>query len=152
MSQISTAYDNFVTRVDAALTSGAGWNKLPNAYDVEKNPEIYLKQGYAIGLGAGTNTKRLQSSTISISREFNVTISRSFDYPDLEVTGRQTTEKTILEDLKGLVADIEGNSSLNSGQIFCSYQGDGGIEFVDSENAEFLSIRATFLVEYFETF
>jgi hypothetical protein len=152
LSQISTAYDNFVTRVNAVLTSGAGWNKLPNAYSVDKNPEIFLRQGYAIGLGAGTNTKRVLSNTISISREFIVTIVRALDATGLEVTGLQTTEKTIFEDLKLLIADVEGNQTLNQGQILCAYVGDSGIELVDGETEEFLSVRATFIIEYFETF
>lgn len=152
MSQITTAYDNFVTRVDAVLASGSGWVKLPNAYSIDKNPEIYLRQGYAIGLGTGTNTKRVQSNTISISREFIVTIVRALDATNLEVTGLQTTEKTLFEDLKGLIADVEGNQTLNQGQILCSYVGDSGIELVDGETEEFLSVRATFVIEYFETF
>lgn len=150
-SEITTAYNNFVTRVDAVLTSGNGWIKLPNAYRIEKNPEIYLNQGYAIGIGPGENTKRLLSNTISISREFFVVLVRTQDATDLEVTNKQTLEKTLLEDLKLLVADVEGNSTLNQGSIICSYQRDDGFEFVDGETAEFLSLRATFIVEYFET-
>ncbi len=151
MSQVSTAYDNFVTRVDAVLTSNNGWMKLPHAYDVDKNPELYLRQGYSIGIGSGSNTKRVLSNTISISREFIVTLVRSLDYLDLEVTGRQTLEKQLFEDLKLVIADVEGNSTLNAGQILCSYQGDGGIEYVDNETSEYVSLRSTFVVEYFET-
>lgn len=151
MSKVTTAYDNFVTRVDAVLTSGNGWNKLPHAYNVEKNPEIFLSQGYAIGIGSGSNTRRVQSNTISVSREFVVTIVRSMNTLDLEVSGKQTAEKQLLEDLKLLIADIEGNSTLNAGQILCSYSGDGGIEYIDTETAEFNLIRANFLIEYFET-
>jgi hypothetical protein len=151
MSAISTAYDAFVTRVNAVLTSGNGWVKLPHAYRIEKNPEIYLNQGYAIGLGPGINTKRVLSNTLSISREFFVTIVRTQDSTDLEVTLKQTAEKTLFEDLKLLIADLEGNSTLNQGSILCSFASDAGIESVDGETAEFLSLRATFLVEYFET-
>jgi hypothetical protein len=150
-SKVTTAYDNFVARVDAVLTSGNGWIKLPHAYNIEKNPEIYLKQGYAIGIGQGANTKRVQSNTISISREFILTIVRTSDTLDLEVTGRQTVEKQLFEDLKLVIADIEGNSTLNSGQILCGYVGDAGIEYVDTENSEFNLIKANFLIEYFET-
>lgn len=151
MSAVSTAYDALVTRVDAVLTSGAGWNKIPNAYNIENNPEIYLKQGYAIGLGSGLNTKRLLSKTVSISREFIVTITRTVDQLDLEVSGRQSIEKQLMEDLKLLIADLEGNSSLNEGQIFCSYEGDEGIDSVDGETFEFMAVRARFSIEYFET-
>lgn len=151
MSAISTAYDNFVTRVDAVLTSGNGWVKLPRAYAIEKNPEIYLNQGYAVGLGPGLNTKRTLSNTLSISREFTVTIVRVQDATDLEVSGKQTVEKTLFEDLKLLIADLEGNSTLNAGSILCSFQGDAGIESVDGETAEFILLRATFIIEYFET-
>ena len=151
MSQVSTAYDNFLTRVAAVLASGNGWMQLPHAYVVDKNPEIYLRQGYAIGVGAGVNTKRLLSSNVSISREFIVTITREMPALDLEVTNRQTTEKQLFEDLKLVIADVEKNATLNAGQILCSYQGDGGIEYVDGETTEFASLRATFQIEYFET-
>lgn len=152
LSQVSTAYDNFVSRVDAVLTSANGWIKLPHAYAIEKNPEIYLKQGYAIGISSGTNTKRLLSKTISINRQFSLTISRALDLLDLEVGGRQTIEKQLFEDLKLVIADIEGNQTLNSGEIFCQYESDGGIEYVDGETAEFAIIRAVFSLEYYEQF
>lgn len=151
MSQITTAYDNFVTRIDAVLTSGNGWIKLPHAYNIEKNPEIYMKQGYAIGIGAGLNTKRTFSNTISISREFNVILVRAMHTLDLEVTGRQSVEKQLFEDLKLVIADVEGNSTLNQGQILCSYTGDAGIDYIDAEISEFSLLRANFLIEYFET-
>jgi hypothetical protein len=151
MSLISTAYDNFHTRVAAVFTSGAGWSKLPHAYIIDRNPEIYLKQGYAVGLGTGTNTKRLQSNVTSISREFILTITREMPALDLEVSGRETFEKSLFEDLKLIVSDMETDSTLNQGQILCSYQGDGGIEYVDGDTSEFISIRAIFLIEYFET-
>ena len=151
MSQVSTAYDNFLTRVDAVLTGAAGWIKLPFAYDIEKNPEIYLRQGYALGIGAGVNTKRVLSSTLSISREFTLTIVRALDATDLEVTLRQSLEKQLFEDIKLVIADVERNSTLNVGQILCSYSGDSGIEYVDGETSEYVQLRANFLVEYFET-
>lgn len=151
MSAITTAYDNFVTRINSVLTSGNGWIKLSNAYAVDKNPEIYLNQGYAIGLGPGSNLQMLQSNIVSMQREFILTLVRVQDATDLEVTLKQTAEKTLFEDLKLVIADIESNSSLNSGTIFCSYQGDSGIEFVDGETAEYLSLKATFILKYFET-
>jgi hypothetical protein len=151
MSTISTVYDNFVSRVAAVLTTNNGWNKLPNAYAIEKNPQIMLSQGYGIGLSSGVNTKRVQSSTLSIRREFTVTIVRSIDALDFDLSTRQTTEKTLFEDLKLVIADLEGNQTLNAGQIFCEYIGDGGIEFVDGDTSEYLAIRASFATEYFET-
>lgn len=151
MSQISTAYDNFHTRIAAVLTSNNGWVKLPHAYAIENNPEIYLKQGYGVGLGAGVNTKRVFSKTLSISREIILNIVREMTTLDLETTGRETIEKQLFEDLKLVIADVEANSTLNEGQILCSYQSDAGIEYVDGETAEFVLIRAVFLIEYFET-
>lgn len=151
MSQISTAYDNFVTRIDAVLTSGNGWIKLPHAYNIEKNPEIMLKQGYAISIGSGQNTRRLLSNIVSISREFTVTITRALETLDLEVTGRQSIEKQLFEDLKLIIADVEKNTTLNAGEIFCGYSGDSGIEYIDGETAEFAQVRANFTIEYFET-
>jgi hypothetical protein len=148
MSQISTAYDNFHTRVAAVLT---GWVKLPHAYALEKNPEIYLKQGYAVGLGPGNNTKRLLSKTLSISRELHLSIVREMPALDLEATGRESVEKTLFEDLKLVIADVEANSTLNEGQIFCSYQGDAGIEYIDGDSSEYAFIKAIFQIEYFET-
>lgn len=151
MSQVSTAYDNFVARIAAVLTSVNGWNKLPHAYNIEKNPEIMLVQGYAIGMGPGQNTRRLLSHIVSISREFNLTITRTLDALDLEVTGRQSIEKQLFEDLKLVIADVEKNTTLNAGEIICGYTGDSGIEYVDGETAEFAQIRANFTIEYFET-
>lgn len=150
MSQVSTAFDNFVSRVDAALTSGNGWIKLPNPYAIQNNPDVMLKQGYAIGIGAGTNTKRTLGDQVSIRRSFFVHISRAMDALDFDVAGRQSTEKTLLEDLKLVVADVEKHQTLNAGQIFCAFDGDDGIESIEGESSEFRALKANFIIEYFE--
>jgi hypothetical protein len=150
MSQITTAFDAFVTRVDAVLTSGNGWMKLPNAYAINQNPDIMLKKGYAVGIGAGSNTKKSLGNLISIRRNLFVHLSRALDALDLDVSLRQTTEKTLLEDLKLLVADVETAQTLNAGQIFVTFEGDDGIESIDGESSEFRAIKANFVIEYFE--
>ena len=150
MSQVSTVVDNIVTRLDALLTSAAGWNKLPFAYDITKNDEKYLKQGYAFAIGPGTNSKRLQSSKVSQRREITITLTRANDTLDSDEASKKTLEKTILENMRTVVADFEGNQTLNSGEIPVEFSSDQGIQFVNDENEEFLMIQGTFFVEYFE--
>lgn len=148
MSAVSTMFDNLKTRVAAVLT---GFNELPDAYAIEGNPDLYLKKGFSIGFGAGVNSKRLQSNKMSIRREMVITISRALDATELDPSGKQTTAKQLLEDLRSVISDLELNSTLNNGQTIAGFEADQGIQSVDGEKENFLFVQGTFAVEYFES-
>lgn len=148
MSAVSTMFDNLKTRVVAVL--GAEFADLPDAYDIEENPALLLKKGFAIGFGPGLNTKRTQSRLMSISRQMVITVTRALDATELDSSGKQATAKQLLEDLKLVMADLETNQTLNNGLTIAGFENDGGIESVKAEGENFLMIQGTFSVEYFE--
>ncbi len=145
---VSTLIDALITRLDAVLTSGSGWQKLPNAYSVEDNPDSFLKQGYSIGFGKGRNSKKMLSNILSMDREFIVTISRAMDATDLDLDTRVSIEKTLLEDMRAVVADFNVNAGTGTQNV--DFESDNGVEFFKLNEQDFLYIQGVFSSVTFE--
>lgn len=149
MSAVSTMFDALKVRVAAVLT---GFAELPDAYSIQKNPDLFLKKGFGIAAGPATNTRLVQSRMLSTRRQMVITISRACDATELDASGKQTTAKQLLEDLKSLVSDLELNTTLNNGLTIAGFESDSGIQSVDNEEGEnFLYVQGTFSVDIFES-
>lgn len=148
MSNFSNLYDAIVDRIEAVLPNHT---RLTNPYAVEQNPEGLLRQGWGLGLGAGSNTNRELSCRISIARDFNIVLSRKFYAKESDVENKAAVEKDLFEDLILLVRDFCDNSALPGALGIVSYTSDGGIEQVFGEKDNYLVLRTTFSVETWET-
>jgi len=149
MSNISTAFDNFKTRLSTLLPSHV---ELTNPYSVEQNTEGALNQGYGVILGPGSNSKRLVGCKLSVVRSFNLVLTRKFYAQELNITGKETTAKDLFEDQKLVIADTEKNPTIGSSAIAkIEYESDNGLEFVLTEADNYLKLETVFKVEYFET-
>jgi hypothetical protein len=149
-TKVSTAYDNLLTRLAAVFTSGSGWLQIPNGFDVPSNANGFLRQGYGLAIGQGVNKNRELSLQISIDRTFVVSISREVFKTDGDASGYGTVAKQLMEDLFSLVADFEKNTTLNTGQIFCHYESDNGIQPIENGDFSGVYVSATFTVALFE--
>lgn len=146
MSKVSTAYDNLITRLAAVFTSGSGWLQIPNGYDIPANADGFLRQGYGLAIGAGVNAKREVGGHYHVDRKFTVSISREVFKLDGDASGYGSVAKSLFEDLKLVISDFETNQTLNSGQIFCSYESDSGIQAVQGDGFAFMYLSAEFSV------
>lgn len=148
MSKITTIYDALVTRLSAIYTSHF---RLPNAYQVEQNPESWLLKGYALQVSPATNLNLKLSCQMSIARQFTVVLTREFKALDLDVTHKSTTEKDLLEDQYLLVKDFEKTVTVNDPAVAgCIFQGDSGILSVFPDKNNFLKLESIFTIRYFE--
>jgi hypothetical protein len=143
---ITTAYDNLVSRVAAVLTSGNGWLQIPNGWDVPSNAKGFLRQGYGLAIGAGVNAKLQLSLKLSVERKFTLSIAREVFKTDGDADGYATVAKQLFEDLKLVIKDFETNTTLNGGQIFCSYVSDTGIQPIESQDFSGMFVQSDFSV------
>lgn len=148
MSKVSDVFDNMLSRLVTVL--GAGWNELPNAYEVVDNPENILTLGYGLAYGPGQNFKKSLGSQLSMKRELVVLLSRKVDATDLDPTSLQTVAKQLLEDLHTVVAEFEKNTSINTGQIVATFESDTGVQFLGTGTGRFVYVQGTFSATYFE--
>ena len=147
MSKVSTIHENMLTRIGAILTSHV---RLSNPYKIEENPEILLKQGYGIAIGSANKIRGDLNNYRRFEREFTGSITRKFAAKENDGASKATTEKQILEDAFLVAKDFELDTTLNETAITTDFVSDGGIEYVAREKDNFLMVRATFAVQYFE--
>lgn len=150
MSKISDVYDALVLRLDTLFTSGAGYVRLPNPYEVEQNPAIYLRQGYGLAVGPGTNQNGSQCGLVRIRRIFSVIVSRKIDATELGVTDKDSGHKQLLEDMRTVLADFEKNVALSNDIANVIFASDSGINFVNGEDENYAYSEMQFAVDYFE--
>lgn len=149
-SAITTAVDALITRIGAVLTSGNGWLQIPNAYDIPSNAKGFLRQGFAVAIGAGTNSKLQLCNTLTVDRRFALSLSREVFKTDGDASGYNSIAKQLYEDLKLVIKDFETNSTLNTGLIFCGYESDSGIRPIEGDDFSGMFLSAEFKVQLIE--
>lgn len=147
MSDISTVYDAIITRVEAVLTSH---KRLSNPYKPDENSEKVLNKGYGVRFGPGVNTNR-QFNKLSVERTFGIVLTRRVYATEQAASKKASTEKSLFEDQKLILEDIEGDPTLGTSVVVkAAYTEDSGLEFVFVEKDNFLSLESIITVEYFE--
>jgi hypothetical protein len=148
MSNISTIFDTFKSKLQTWLPSHV---QLTNPYAIDQNTEMALSQGFGIRWGGGGNTNRLVGCQMSVQRTMTVIITRQFYANDLNVVGKETTEKYLMEDEYTIIKNIESDVDLGSSSLAkILFVSDNGIEFVFTEKDNYLKLEITFELEYFE--
>ena len=147
MSEVSTVYDALITRIEAVLT---GHFRLSNPYKLEENPSTFLRIGYGVGIGSGTNTRRPMAGCISIERSFPVSITRRYAALETNASAKATTEKQLMEDMFLLIKDFHENTSLTNGNRVVRFDSDNGINYVETETDRFMYVTGIISIEYFE--
>lgn len=149
MSNISDAYDNLRTRLAAVLPNH---KELVDPYNLERNSELFLKQGWGVVVGAGENTSRDIGSRFSVSRRMVVVITRAVAGGDIDVSTRVTAEKTLLEDQKTVINDLQYNGTLNNsaGVFRTDFVSDAGFEPALDDKVGFIALKSEFEIEYVE--
>lgn len=148
MSNITDIYNGLHTVVAAVLTSHV---RLPDAYNLDRNNEKFLKLGYAIATLPATRLDRSVCDRIWLARDFQVKITRQVTAREFDATGKGTVEKSLLEDLKLVYNELYAEDLAISGANRVVVNGDDGIEFVYGEKINFISIAMNISVEYNET-
>lgn len=147
-TKVSEIYDNIHVRLAALYPSSS---RLPNPYQPEDNPEPYLKSGYGVRIGPGTNANRVIGCQISIDREFTVVLSKKVYAREADGANKGVTEKALMEDVFTLINDVERDGTLNGSVVNTMYVTDSGIQFVFGEKDQFVYTEVNLTSNYFET-
>lgn len=148
MTKISNIYDELHTIVDSVLTD---YSELPNPYIPDDNPDIYMKKGYGITMGAASNSNRVVSKKVSISREFDFVFVRQINSTETNTTLIKSNAKQIMEDSFKVLEEIESNTSLNQLCVNARFESDSGLDFIEADTQRFFILTMVVSVEYFET-
>jgi hypothetical protein len=147
VSKITEVFDNLNTRLSAIYPS-ATYKKLVNPYILELNDTLSLNRGYGFYIGPGVNTRKLLGPNVTFEREvilFNTIVNRG---TERDVVIRETAEKTLIEDQ--FLAIESFHREILSDAWDLKWDSDGGIEFVFTQQQNFLSIRSTYRLSYSE--
>lgn len=148
MSQITTIYDNIHAAMSALFPSKL---EMSDPVVIENNDGATLDDGYGIAISSGVNTNRQLCDSYSVERTFTITLSKLNPGTHKSITIYDNTSKALLEELHLLIQNINSNVAIRNSVSVIDWLSDGGIERFSGDSKQFLIIRATFKLEYFES-
>ena len=143
---ISDVIDAMVVRMEAALPYAEEWARLPNPYRIELNPETMLRQGWAVAVSEGTNSKKLLSNHLTQIRNFKVLIAREALHDDSDPLALTNVAKDLQEDMRTVVGALEFQALDSDGRQQVSFVQDSGPQYMAGEERAFMFIEGTFAV------
>ncbi len=149
MSNISDAYVAIKAYVQNILPTH---QLLPNPYNLQQNPMIYLDQGVGIAFGPAENRESNMDCLVSLRRTVTISVTRKFNATNLNRTNKEDSEKLLLEDLYLLINEVQKYPQIDAyGPVTeFSYTDDGGIEQVFDERQDYIVLRCNFDLIYYE--
>jgi len=145
MSNITTVFNNLVTFMSTNLSDHF---RLNDPYNIEENPEQYLRKGWGIQVDDGVDTNRCISPEYYLGRTFTLVIVRESLAKDSDPARRETSKLDLLEDLHILIAAAVTENTLYQSAVNFKYISDGGLQEVFVNDKPYNFIEANFLVEY----
>lgn len=145
MSNITTVFNNLVTFMSTNLSDHF---RLNDPYNIEENPEQYLRKGWGIQVDDGVDTNRCISPEYYLGRTFTLVVVRESLAKDSDPARRETSKLDLLEDLHILIAAAVTENTLYQSAVNFKYISDGGLQEVFVNDKPYNFIEANFLVEY----
>jgi hypothetical protein len=147
MSIVTDIYNQIVTIVSAEIPTA---KRIPNPYSVLSNPATYLRYGYGVVIGPGTNTERYVGCVASWERDYTIVIVKQVFTTEHDTQGRVDNELSLDEERSLIYKAIEKNPSLNQTCVKGVVVSDSGIEYEEAESSKFVAIALSISVEYHE--
>jgi len=148
MTKINDIYDELHSITQVVLPE---YTELPNPYIPDDNPDIYMKKGYGISIGAASNTNRVVSKKVSILRDFDFVFVRQINSTETNTGLIKSNAKAIMEDSFKVLEEIENNTSLGQVCVKAEFVSDSGLDFIEADTQRFFILTMVVSVEYFET-
>ena len=127
-----------------------GYVKLPDSLDSTDNPYIHLEKGYSIGYsGASNASDNFCKGDVRIKRNYQVVLTNVY-VANLDADYRESLENQLINDHFSLVAAIECEPTLNGDCISAQFENDNGIEYLISDEKQFIIIVSNILIDYIE--
>jgi hypothetical protein len=147
-TQISTIYDNMITRLVALFPTHV---RMSNPYRPNDNIERHIENGsFGVAFGPGFNSEREMTCRLSVKREMVVTLTRKAYALEVDGAAKAVAEKQIFEDQLVLIKDFERDYTLSNTISNVKYVSDSGLEYVFDAKDNFIMIRTVCEIEYFE--
>ena len=114
--------------------------RLNDPYNIEENPEQYLRKGWGIQVDDGVDTNRCISPEYYLGRTFTLVIVRESLAKDSDPARRETSKLDLLEDLHILIAAAVTENTLYQSAVNFKYISDGGLQevFVNDKPYNFI--------------
>lgn len=145
-TDITDIYTALLARLATLLPSHA---RLSNVHDLAQNSEQFLRLGYGVLMGEAENTRRSLSKQSSTRRAIVIHLTRKVVARELAASTKGDTDLALLEDLQLLIDEAGANFTLSAGTHNFEYVSDTGIQHVHAGKENFISVSASFTVEYF---
>jgi hypothetical protein len=147
LSKISDIYDAVVTLVSTKLPA---YSRIPNPYALDENTAVLLKRSFGLAIGPGSNTERYVGCLVTWERVYTISLITQVVNTENDTTGRASIEKGLIEDHRAILLGFESDSTLGGICIKAVVTDDGGISYIDGQQAKFLAVEISLAVEYQE--
>lgn len=148
MTQITEVTTNLHSVINTILP---GYVRIPDSIDIEDNSETYLRQGYAVVIGDTTPNLETTCGLLDQERTFGVSLTQQVFQTEHNATGIQSAKLGIMEDAFTLVKELHfTNATINDSAVNCSFVGDDGVSFLETDRAKYYLVSLIFTVRYRE--
>lgn len=153
MSNVTLILNRFATIVETAIT---GITRIPNPYDPESSPGIYLKNGYGLAYGSAENaTDTLDGcGTIHIRREIMFMQLQEIAKVSTDTLGIKAQLDSMLENellvIKAIIEDHQLNGGASHVAMAARYTDSDGPDFLVGDKRKFFKTLTAFSVLYRE--
>ena len=147
MSKMTDIHNAIIAKVEATLT---GYKHIPNPYDANDNPELYLKKGFGVAIGPAFKIPRNIGCKRSIERSFVVILVKQVTASDTNSTLRANIGLDLMEDQFSLFKAFELEDNIGGTGAATQVIGDSGLDYIDGERQRFFLTEMEISTEYFE--
>ena len=153
MSKISDIYDQIRTVVPGLFTGADAKIEIPNPYSLPDNNKNFLSNGWGLAVGDGSPSSVGFLKCDNESRNFIIVLTKELIRLDQCPDPMAVCTKALLEDyrtIKDRFVDFD-QLGLDEKILKINFTNGSGIDFVTAGKFNFLTVSATYAIEYEET-
>lgn len=145
MSNQTIAYDAIVSVLDEIMPAIDGWTRIPYAYDLIKNDDNFLRQGYGVVVGAASRVD-LEWCNLAFTRSITVVITREVFNTGSNDVQIDDIAKQLLEDIYKVQDRFNNPDQIlaEANIVKIDPTDSSGVEQVESDKLTFLTMEASF--------
>lgn len=121
-----------------------------NPYDLARNNEMFLADGFAIGFGPFEEVQKA-GCCFGFKQDYTISITKEFKALEHATAKRMTFEQDLMGEAVDLIKNIAADAKLGGNVGKCIFEGAPGIEPVFTESQNFISVSLTFNAEFEES-
>lgn len=148
MSRVSTVYD---TILSVMATLFPNKTRIPNAYNLPNNNELFLRDGWGLRMDSGSQQSS-EFCNFRLERGFTIVFTREVLKTDSQTTNEDTAVKALLEDVYTVQKDFLNVDQFGAAASidFVLIGSSSAVTEFMGEAERFKSIEASFLINITE--